>query len=79
MQSTERRTRVVIQLTRSYQRSLALFGPAEATVDRCFTVIFEDDEGWHLSADISAHTADIGAGRLGPIDDVIASDLRDLL
>lgn len=60
MQSTERRTRVVIQLTRSYQRSLALFGPAEATVDRCFTVIFEDAEGRHLSADITAHTADKG-------------------
>ncbi|MET9792375.1 hypothetical protein [Streptomyces canus] len=79
MQSTERRTRVVIQLTRSYQRSPALFGPAEATVDRCFTVIFEDAEGRNLSADITGHTADTGAGRLGLIDDVIASDLRDLL
>ncbi|MFF7551212.1 hypothetical protein ACFZCU_47625 [Streptomyces canus] len=58
MQPAERRTKVVIQLTRSYPRSLALFGPAEATVDRCFTVIFEIDEVRHLSADITAHTAD---------------------
>ncbi|MCX5256904.1 hypothetical protein OOK27_22700 [Streptomyces canus] len=58
MQFTERRTKVVIQLTRSYQRSLALFSPAEATVDRCFTVVFEDAESRHLSVDITAHTAD---------------------
>ncbi|MER6291145.1 hypothetical protein [Streptomyces sviceus] len=58
MQPTKSGTKVVIQFTRSYQRSLAVLGPSEATVDRCFTVIFERGEVRHLSADITAHTAD---------------------
>ncbi|MFE3858609.1 hypothetical protein ACFXPN_46710 [Streptomyces griseorubiginosus] len=58
MEPTNSRTKVVLQLTRSYQRSLVLFGSSEATVDRCFTVIFELNEGRHLSATITAHTAD---------------------
>jgi hypothetical protein len=58
MQPTKSRTKVVIQLTHSYQRSLALLSPSEATVDRCFTVIFELDEVYYISAEITAHTAD---------------------
>ncbi|WP_329254267.1 hypothetical protein [Streptomyces canus] len=47
-----------LQLTRFYPRSLALFGPAEAAVDRCFTGIFEVDEVRYHCADITAHTSD---------------------
>lgn len=64
MQPTKGRTKVVIQLTRSYQRSLALLGPSEATADRCFTVILELDEVRHISAHITAHTADEGCSQV---------------
>ncbi|GGK86099.1 hypothetical protein [Streptomyces flaveus] len=40
--SAEGSTRVTIELSRMYQRSVVLFGPAETMVDRCFTITFGD-------------------------------------
>ncbi|MFM9371859.1 hypothetical protein [Streptomyces sp. Da 82-17] len=40
VQDTSQRTRVIALFTRHYTRPLALFGPADATADRCFAFDF---------------------------------------
>lgn len=57
MRSTEGRTRTVLQFSRTFQRSLTLLGPARATVDRCFTVVFQGPAA-RAEAEIIAHDAD---------------------
>lgn len=55
--STEDRTRVVVQFSRTYRRSMPILGPAQAMVDRCFTVVLKGtDPG--TKAEIVAHDAD---------------------
>ncbi|MCX4907537.1 SGNH/GDSL hydrolase family protein [Streptomyces sp. NBC_00878] len=60
-------TRVSIQFSNSYQRSLAVFGPADATVGRCFTITFQNS-GQERQAQITPHSAnasctDVAAGQ----------------
>ncbi|MCL8017773.1 hypothetical protein [Streptomyces sp. AS02] len=55
--STEGRTRTVLQFSRTFERSLTLLGPAQATVDRCFTVVFHGSAA-RTEAEIVAHDAD---------------------
>ncbi|WP_103513202.1 hypothetical protein [Streptomyces sp. SM13] len=47
-------TRVVVQFSRLYERSLPLFGPADVRTRRCFTIHFGAGEE---SARITAHDA----------------------
>jgi hypothetical protein len=52
---TEDGTRLVVQLERTYQRSMPLFGPADATADRCFTIDFGNSA---QRSNITAHGPD---------------------
>lgn len=57
MRSTEGRTRTVLQFSHTFERSLTFLGPAQATVDRCFTVVFQGAAA-RTEAEIIAHDAD---------------------
>ncbi|MFJ6085852.1 hypothetical protein ACIQI8_31135 [Streptomyces sp. NPDC092369] len=56
--SVDGRTRAVVQFARVYQRSVHLFGPAEATADRCFTVDLPPSAATRDNVRILAHGAD---------------------
>ncbi|MCX4981306.1 hypothetical protein [Streptomyces sp. NBC_00572] len=61
-------TRVLVQFSRPYERGVALFGPADAMADRCFTVGLPSPASGPPRAEVTAHgpedsCADV-AGRL---------------
>ncbi|MFE0255664.1 hypothetical protein [Streptomyces sp. NPDC059010] len=57
LDSTEDRTRAVVQFSRTYRRSMPILGPAQTTVDRCFTVVLRGPAP-QTKAEITAHDAD---------------------
>ncbi|CAM5621018.1 hypothetical protein [Streptomyces canus] len=52
------RTRVVAQFSRSYDRFLHLFGPADTRVSRCFTIDFPSTAADPNQVRITAHDSD---------------------
>lgn len=47
-------TRVIVQFSKPYRRAVHLFGPSDAAVRRCFTIVLSPDR----RPQISAHGAD---------------------
>jgi hypothetical protein len=56
--SVDGRTRAVVRFARVYQRSASLFGPAQSTARRCFTVDLPTSAATRENVRIVAHGAD---------------------